>query len=200
PGIVRAAPVALAALSIASAGGGQAMGQRWYGGFAQLYSATAPLVRWRSRVASAASAATRSIAGCDGPLPLRVTRRTRSPSAASSVATPVPIGPAPTTTWRDISDLLLEQWSLLCTTVSSGSTIRQERCSLSIPDTRNMCDTRLYARRFHPCPGTRRDDRGDQGRRAAPPRRRRGQPLAACGRPRARHGVVRAVPLLRQPG
>jgi pimeloyl-ACP methyl ester carboxylesterase len=60
------------------------------GGLAQLHSAAAPAVRDESRSASVASAATRSIAGCYGPMPRRLRIRTCSPRSANSVAVAAP--------------------------------------------------------------------------------------------------------------
>src|SRR5262245_3968471 len=46
----------------------------------------------------------RSMAGCSGPPPLRVTSRTGSARSASSCAVAVPIAPAPITSWTSIFD------------------------------------------------------------------------------------------------
>jgi pimeloyl-ACP methyl ester carboxylesterase len=77
------------------------------GGLAQLHSAAAPAVRDESRSASVASAATRSIAGCYGPMPRRLRIRTCSPRSANSVAVAAPTGPAPTMTCSDTCGSLL---------------------------------------------------------------------------------------------
>ena len=79
------------------------MSHWWYGGFAQLYSATAPSASSLSRAESVASAATRSISGRSGPVPRRVITRTCSPRSASRLAVAEPTGPAPTITCN-ISD------------------------------------------------------------------------------------------------
>src|SRR5665213_641161 len=92
------APERVATSSIDAAMGGQSSGQRWYGGLAQLYRASASPTAAARANGLEASADTLVIPGCAGSDLDRVTIVTSCPLSTRASAVAVPTAPDPTMT------------------------------------------------------------------------------------------------------